>query len=240
MSRFGGRSLWDAEHNPLAFFFLALLVGASVNVLSGWFATKCPTGSAWVSVAILVGAFIALLFPVFRHSLLPQRVMEPISSLKVPARKRRGLIAFVSVGGGWATADAAIRYHRSSLVRAWLLHSPTSKLNADNLGATFGDLVRLVPMSEEEFGDPEAVKQAIEQIYSKLPDTGLEQGDVVIDITGGTKTTTAGAFLAGLPADRNLEVIRAATKDPNDGRGLSAGEPIEIDINYTLKPIPNR
>lgn len=237
MSRFGGRSLWDPGHNPLVYFILALMVGASVNVLSGWLAQTFPVFSASASITIVVGAFIALLFPLIRQSLLPQRVLEPISSLKVPATKHRGLIAFVSVGGGWATAEAAIRYHKELLVRAWLLHSPASKLNADKLFETFGDLVRLVPMTEEEFGDPEAVKKTIEWIYAGLRDSSLNASDIVIDITGGTKTTTAGAFLAGLPAERNLQVIRAATKDI-DGRALEAGEPIEIDINYALKPIP--
>jgi CRISPR-associated protein (Cas_Cas02710) len=239
MSRFGGRSLWDPGHNPLVYFILALLVGASVNVLSGWLATNFPFFSAWGSVAIVVGAFLLLLSPLIRQSLLPQRVLEPISSLRVPAKKRRGLIAFVSIGGGWATADAAIRYHKELLIWVWLLHSPASKLNAEKLAESFGDLVRLVPMTEEEFGDPEAVKEAIQKIYSGLRHSGLEESDVVIDITGGTKTTTAGAFLAGLPAERNLQVIRAATKD-SDGRAIEAGEPIEIDINYTLKPIQNR
>ncbi|MEO8381526.1 MAG: hypothetical protein ABI779_17835 [Acidobacteriota bacterium] len=214
-------------------------MGGSVNVISGWFATKCPRWAFWLSIFVVAGAFIALLFPIIRQSLLPQRALEPVSSLKIPATKHRGLIAFVSVGAGSATAEAAIRYHRESLVRAWLLHSPLSKRNAETLAETFGPLVRLVPMTEEEFGDPEAVKGAIERIYSELSDFNLAASDVVIDITGGTKTTTAGAFLAGLPADRNLQVIRAATKD-TDGRALQAGEPIEIDISYALKPLRRR
>lgn len=238
MKRYGGRSIWDAGYNPLAYFTIALVVGASVNVISGCIAQLFPVAAPRVSVGIIVIALVALLFPAIRESLMPRRSLQPISSLKRDATKYRGLIAFVSVGGGSKSAERAIQFHTGTLVRAWLLHSPSSEADAARLKKNYGG-VQLVPLTEAEFEDPEAVKNTIDRIYSTLHKDGLHTEDVVIDITGGTKRTTAGGFLAGLPEDRNLEVISAEEKDAS-GHAVTAGDPIEIDISYRVKPLGRR
>jgi hypothetical protein len=89
-------------------------------------------------------------------------------------------------------------------------------------------------MADEDFLDAEAVRSLLErEVYASLPDD-LEEGDVMIDFTGGGKTTTAGALLAGLLPGRLLEVVPPKTTDPNQ-RGTEPGDPQLVDINYHLR-----
>jgi hypothetical protein len=98
------------------------------------------------------------------------------------------------------------------------------------------DRFQLLHLSNREFDNPERVRKTIDQeVFENLP-TGMEASDVLIDITGGFKTTTAGAFLAGLPEGRRLQIVRPLTTDER-GRGLKPGDPDEIAIDYRVKPL---
>jgi hypothetical protein len=60
------------------------------------------------------------------------------------------------------------------------------------------------------------------------------EDDIIIDITGGRKLTTAGAFLAGLPKGRHLEVINPKPTSA-DQHGPIPDDPLEIDISFDVK-----
>lgn len=107
----------------------------------------------------------------------------------------------------------------------------------DNAGFQ-DDQVRLVVLPVAEFSNPEKVREAIEEIYAQLPED-VEEKDIIIDITGGMKTTTAGAFLAALPPGRHLEVVSPAQVD-KDGRGLTPETTIQITIDYSIKKVRRR
>ena len=94
-------------------------------------------------------------------------------------------------------------------------------------------------MHVDSFEDPEQVKDAIEdKVYGELP-AGMRPDDIVIDITGGRKTTTAGAFLAGLPRGRHLE-YNSPSEINIRGQGVKPGIPIQISLDYELRKLKRR
>lgn len=231
-------SFWDVRKNPLVFSSVAYLTAVSSNLASTHVA---PEGI--MREIVLYGPPLLLIFVIlspFLERVVPRRRIQARPTVYA-ARKYSGLVALASPGGGIETARAAVNYHRPELRVLWLLCSKTSGDAAKGLAA---DLVRsgslrtddihLVVLSDDDFADPERVRSTIEsEVYAKLPD-GLTEENVIIDITGGKKETTAGAFLAGLPGERHLQVVRALSVDER-GRGLVPGPPIEINIAFTIK-----
>lgn len=228
-------SFWDARQGPLTFFLVAYLFGLSVNLASAipaiaahalWFVIGVP--------AAIIGVILTPLFP----RLWRPRGLEA-SSTVFKARKYKGVVVFASPGDGIGSAEAAIRYHTPQ--RAWCVHSDTSREAASQLkarlyseGLLADEQMTLLHLADGEFANPEAVKQVIElRVFGQIPDQ-LRDDDIVIDITGGQKTTSAGAFLAGLPRGRHIEVVRASVKDDR-GRAVVAGDPFEVEISYKLK-----
>lgn len=95
-------------------------------------------------------------------------------------------------------------------------------------------------MSDTAFQDVESVQERLESVvYGSLKERGWLDSHVILDFTGGTRTTTAGAILAGLPQSRRMELVPAERKDP-DGRATdpsAAGNPREIRIDYRMKRV---
>jgi hypothetical protein len=183
---------------------------------------------------------IIVFTPLIRRVWPPQRV-EFIPTLD-KAQPCRGLVVLVSQGPGAETAERAIRYHGSHLQWVWLVHSDASKPDAQRILEALSQEIKLradrftlIPLLDLNFENlPEAVKEAIEEkVFRNLP-SGLDETDVIVDITGGRKATTAGAFLAGLPRGRRLEVVNPRKIDPRR-RGTVADDPIEINIDYKVK-----
>lgn len=162
------------------------------------------------------------------------------------ARSCKGLVVVLSLGQGIGSARAAILYHAKSLERIWIVQSESSKTGSLTLVAEVCQIAGLNPnrfsylsLTDEEFSlNPERVKDLIEeQVYGDLGD--LAPADVIIDITGGTKTASVGASLVGLPKGRRLEVVKPAALDEN-GRATAAGDPFEIVMDYGMKPLRRR
>jgi hypothetical protein len=233
-------SFWDARRNPLIFFGVAYLFALSSNLASSldWFARY----RWWFVLGVPALIAVVILSPLFRY-FATQRVAEPRSTVH-PAKRFKAVVVFASPKDGIKTAETALRFHE--LGHAWCFHSDTSRRDAVDLKSRLvkdrvveDDQVRLVGLSDADFNDPESVKRAIErEVFAKLPE-GLREEDVVIDITGGKKTTSVGGLLAGLPAGRRLEIVTALEQDDR-GRGVVAGVPAEIDITYNLKRVRRR
>jgi hypothetical protein len=178
---------------------------------------------------------------------LALRELEPTVTSGQPPPPCKGLVVLVSHGYGVATAKKAIEYHQARLERLWMVHSEMSLADAEEIrrellaaGKLRHGLIAPIPLSNADFADPGKVQEAIEtNVYGQLPESWRES-DVILDITGGQKQTTAGAFLAGLPKGRRLEVNKFAKIDPQTGRGEEPGDPVEITIDYDLKPIRRR
>ncbi len=82
--------------------------------------------------------------------------------------------------------------------------------------------------------DPSYVYRVIEAIYTsaKADPINLAENDIIIDYTGGTKSMTAGAILAGASPKRRLQYIVSDYQDnkPTNSRVM------EVDISYQVKP----
>lgn len=242
-----GESFWEPRRGPLVFYLFGLLSSVSANLWSN----QVPEGSAmaWAlqwGVPALVLAVILLgwasrLFPVYRQ--------EPVPVSRGPAAPTKGLVVLASPGDGIETARHAVRYSTQPepvLSWLWVLHSESSQDSAVSLKSDLlrtdtlpDDRIRLLKLSDQELKLPEVVHDLIEsEVFQKLPD-GLRPDDVTLDITGATKTATAGAFLAGLPPGRRMQIVPAVTSDERL-RGVKPGDPIQIRIDYKLKRVAAR
>jgi hypothetical protein len=240
------RGLWNPDASPFLFFLAAYLVGMSVNLASN--AVSKHPFAFWV---FLLGGpsliVLAIVAPVLAKRWLGERV-EPSVSFE-PARPRKWLVVLASPPPGIETAEKAIRHHLPALEKVWLLCSrgvdkesePAAlglKASLERAGLLRPEQVTVLPLSIAHFQDPEKVREAVEGIYDRLPED-LDEADVIVDVTGGTKLATAGALLAGLPPGRFLEYVPAVKFDER-GRGEEPGPPIEIAIDYVIRKAPRR
>jgi hypothetical protein len=234
-------SFWEPRRGPLVFFAVAYVFGISVNVASNQIAGRFWTIAFLYVVPALVALFILspwVIGVVARF----WRVAEVDRAVLKSAGRYAGVVAFASAGEGRATVYRAIDYHRPR--HAWIFCSERSEAEARQLGAELirdgiiaAEGLHHRKLSDQEFANPEAVRAAIEaEVYAKLDEHDLSEEEIVIDFTGGKKETTAGALLAGLPPGRHLEVVRPEVVDRNQ-RGTVAGEVMEIDLRYRLRPV---
>lgn len=248
-------ALYNPQANPLVFLISTVCLGISVNLISTLLSSLLIHGHKISTILFAIGfgvpsiLAIALAAPgVFR---MWSGERERFAEVR-RARPHKGLIAIASLGGGIDTAKHAIRYHLPTLEKAWLICStgngpcsePLAVALKSDLERTLGlrtDLIELRPLTIDDFEkNPEAVKDAIDKIYETMPEHFSER-DIVIDITGGRKLTTAGAFLAGLPKSRHLEVINPKEpviypKEPVAPiNPLVPDDPMEIDISFDVK-----
>jgi CRISPR-associated protein (Cas_Cas02710) len=85
--------------------------------------------------------------------------------------------------------------------------------------------------------DPNHIRQVIEAIYVEAEKKfGLAENEILLDYTGGNKSMTAGAVLAGADPDRRLEYMH--TDFDEKGNPIwSKTEMMAIDISYRVKPL---
>jgi hypothetical protein len=223
----------------------AFLLGTSTNLLS---AKLTETEGVWWWLVVLGFPVLFFLFsgPLNRITLGRFR---PSASTE-PAEKRKGLVVLASPREGIQTAAKAIEFHRPVLKQIWIVYSRGDLTSSEEAALKLRqdlirengfkpDQIREIPLSDEAFKDPEEVRSAIEsEVYAKLPES-LTESDVIIDITGGTKTTTAGALLAGLPEGRRLQFTPPADRNIR-GQGISPRDPLEIEIDYKIKKVRRR
>ncbi len=234
-------ALTDPQKQPLIYVVVMVwLAGLSVNRLSNLIPGESPLD--WLLILGVPVVILAFLVSSYFYRVFP-RWLPGTEATVLPPRSAKGLVVLASPGKGIETAEAAVQTHveLGELALLWILHSEMSAANALNLKVKLvqtkvfsDDRIRLLAMSNSEFQDPEKVRQKIaEQVYDRLPLDGLAEAEVVIDITGGKKETTAGAFLAGLPPGRRLQVTTAAEIN-EAGQGIKPGASLEIRIDYKL------
>ncbi len=225
---------------PLVLLVVSLLISFAGSLVAS---SVEPRSETWWAVTLgSSGLGLALLFGyLVWHFRRPVQV-QVSQSVVERARPCRGLVVLVSPGPGSELAKAAIRYHDRTLVKVWLVCSETSEKAADDIAqeltsdaAVRTRLFEKVPLLDLNFENhPEAVREAIEEkVFRALP-ADLAESDVLVDISGGRKATTAGAFLAALPPGRRVQYVQPSKKDER-GRGEEPGEPVEIAIHYSLR-----
>lgn len=233
--------IWEAKSNPLVFIFLTWAFAISTNYWSEYLGPIGTLGfdlwPGWTRAGFML--ISPALFGLALYAILPKgRTPAPTSRIR-PAPKRKGVVVLQSQRGG--PAWDAIAHHFGTCQRVWVIHSEESLPDAEALRARLEserrlprEAVTLIALRNGKFEDPEEVKDRIEaEVFDKLPD-GFEEDDVAIDITGGTKPTTAGAFLAGLPPGRRLQ-LTSAIRDPETGLVVKAGEVREIQLDYDIR-----
>jgi hypothetical protein len=243
----GGRvreAFWEPRKNPLIFFAVAYLFGLSINLASARLGEYTWLRGFLVFVVPSL-ILLVILSPLIRR-IWPFKQVEPSVAVLPQARPSRGLVVFASPGSGIETAKAAVRYHTAVLEHVWVVSSELSRRDAREMTADWVRDGRLPPerihelaLSDHAFDDPESVRDRLEaEVFADLPE-GLEEPDVMIDLTGGKKTTSAGAFMAGLPPGRRLQMTSPKVTDAR-GRGLEPGEPFEISVHYKLTKVRPR
>jgi hypothetical protein len=239
-------AFFDPRKGPWLYVLGAYVLGISINLVTNYAAewTQSRSLAWWL---LVIGGPVAILL--VSSSLLRRGFRNQLSttgSLVARPRRSRGLVVIASRGDGTQTAQKAIEYHRPE--RLWVVHSDWSQADfeTDVKGWALGrnllspDQIQPIALSDEAFTDPGVVQERIErEVFGALPD-GWEESDVMIDITGGRKQTTAGAFLAGLPQGRRLEVNIPDKVDFATGGGKSPGDPVEIRIDFSLKRLRPR
>lgn len=166
----------------------------------------------------------------------------------------RGLVAIMSLSDD-SPAEVAIRHHWNAgqlphLEHCWLITTPSSidyarrlhqRLIEQGMGERmafyYGDYAiatthdnqasQTLNVSDEAANDPDVILHLVNSIYAHAQRLGLEESDLIVDFTGGTKPLGVGAFLACTSPGRRLEYI--ASRD--DQRLL------EIKIDYRLKTV---
>jgi hypothetical protein len=237
------RALWEGQQGPTIFLFTAYLLGISVNLVSD--VAGQLRGIAWWTIFILGPALFLFVSSGLWLRLFTGRVETSVSTQA--AEPRKGLVVFASPGDGIQTARKAIEHHLPVLEKVWLVYSKGGPVSSEAAALDLKrdvvtsnllrpDQIQELPMVVDAFEDPEQVKELVEnEVYGRLPD-GLTDNDVIIDITGGRKTTTAGAFLAGLPKGRRLEINAPAAMNIR-GLGTRPGTPLEIFVDYKLRRV---
>lgn len=165
----------------------------------------------------------------------------------------RGLVAIMSVSDD-SPAEVAIRHHWNKgqtpgLEYCWLITTRSSleharKLNQKLVEEGIAERVRMyygeyqladvanperrltLNVEDEAAQDPDTILHLVNSIYADAQRRGLDETEMIVDFTGGTKPLGVGAFLACTSPGRRLEYI-TSRQDP---------QLLEIKIDYRLKP----
>jgi hypothetical protein len=179
----------------------------------------------------------------------------------------RGLIVFMSVykPGQATSAESAILHHWKKKPRTishcWIICGGTSiqasvtKMLEERLAEQkeamefiYDDCKYPNPDDQKQplslvlpvknIDDPNYIRQLIEAIYLEAKDKfKLTENEILLDYTGGNKSMTAGAVLAGADPDRRLEYMHTDF-DTQGNPDWSKTEMMAIDISYRVKPLP--
>jgi CRISPR-associated protein (Cas_Cas02710) len=173
----------------------------------------------------------------------------------------KGLIVFMSLGVE-PPAKTAILHHwqdgKGKLEHCWLICGGDPSLNkatelVDLLIKNglpqrifhFGDRYQYPNAEDPQHpfslvtdpnlaNDPSCIYQIVEAIYTSAENSpySLAESEIIIDYTGGTKSMTAGAILAGASPKRRLQYI---ISDYRDNQPINS-RVMEVDISYQVKP----
>jgi hypothetical protein len=203
----------------------AVLVALLVNILTEALTAWGGLGLGWGAVAILALATVAFAHAyTVTESRRRGHELGPIADLPNP-QKHRGLIFLFSRE---ETLREAIQHHQPGLKHCWLLVTPEMQGRATSTMRHFSDLsFALHPLSDRY--DSQACYQTVLDIYQReAPRLGIPSGQVIADITGGTKPMTMGMIVACLEGDYPIEHVPTAF----DAAGQPTGPlpPIQIRV----------
>jgi len=232
--RFLGELL-DPARAPILYILFTVLLAAPGNGFYQILQERYGTTRALALGATIV-VFLALVqigVGVYRARLVARSGVLALVPAGAEAsgaiRPRQGLIVLVSQAQpGKSGALAAIQHHELALRYLCLLHTrppeqepgggyQSSATLAHTLQATYQDRfqVRLLEIQDQD--NPVEVYNLAQFAYQEAKGLGLKVGEIVADVTGGTKAMSIGLAYAGLPASRTLQYLKPNSYLP-DGR----------------------
>jgi hypothetical protein len=145
-------------------------------------------------------------------------------------RKYKGLILLVSNSEACRTA---IQFHQPTLKRCWLVCSPQTLEQAEELRRQFRECVD-PPIVVNDVYDPLQFRDSISAIYEARLPNGWQDTDVIADYTGMTVHASVGTVLACFEKHRPLQYTPA--RHGAQDRIVGSLHPIKV----TLSPYPVR
>ncbi|MFQ5813174.1 MAG: hypothetical protein ACE5I2_08315 [Anaerolineae bacterium] len=186
-----------------------VLVAMTISLLYDWLKATGGLPAATAVIVILAGITVLVVYTyaivVSRH----RREMATRVIDKPNPPQFKGLILMVS--GALPIAKEAIEYHDETLQCCWLITTPAPKIkqHADQLKEQYDDAIpyiTIVPIENEY--DTKGCYELVRNIYQhEAHRLGLESGEVIADITGGTKPMTMGMILACLEGEFPIEHV---------------------------------
>lgn len=150
-----------------------------------------------------------------------------------PSQPRQGVILLVSKGeNGKQLAWKILQQHASALKQVWLLSTQDSFANAQELELQVPQRFRGVAVHPvEQFivdeDDPKSTWETVQRVYLE---SSLPASEMIADITGGTKSMTAGMSIACIPTDRDMQYLYTPNR-LEDGRLPPDAESIAMRIS---------
>jgi hypothetical protein len=210
---------------------LAIFGNAVYDIFKNIFGTTTPDliKIAAIALLILVAAVAIVAWVVAqRLSRLPIDVPFEVQQKKLD-RQYKGLILLVSSAEASATA---IRFHLPRLERCWLICSPKTLDQAQELCRQFPKVCMDQPIIINDVYDPLKFRNCINAIYhTRLPKGWLES-DVIADYTGMTAHASVGTVLACVGRDRPLQYTPA--KVDSQGKIVGSLSPIKVTLDFSV------
>ena len=194
-------------------------------------------GGYWLAIAFLFLAVFVIVWSARTKSAIGRVGIRE----ELKPEKRKGLILLA--GPTEASTPHAIEYHLGDLEYCWIISTPESIHTADHLSNKYRDKIPFIYKGSPNYlVNPDQIQDTYDLVFRIIEveavGKGLKPGQLIADITGGTKPMTTGMGLACLARDLDMEYMKA----PRDAEGRiipgSAAEPIRIDTTFVPSTHP--
>lgn len=180
-------------------------------------------GAIALFILVMAVAIVASVI-VRRLARLPIQVPFEIQQ-KALDRRYKGLILLVSNEEACRTA---IQFHQPVLKRCWLICSPKTLDQAEQLQQQFPECLDQ-PIVINDIYDPVKFCNCVHSIYRTRLPKGWQEADVIADYTGMTVHASVGMVLACVERGRSLQYTPAKFDEQN--RPVRSLSPIRIQLN---------
>lgn len=208
-----------------------VLITMTISLLYDWLKEIAGLPGAAGLIASLAGLTLLVVYGYNLHTRRRRRQMATRVVDKPNPPQYKGLILMVS---RLETAREAIDYHKDALQCCWLITTPAPwiRQHADQLKQEYEDAISYVDIAHiaNEY-DTRGCYELVRGIHHReAARLGLLPGEVIADITGGTKPMTMGMILACVEGEFPIEHI-PTEYDPVTSKPKGPLPPIQISID---------
>ncbi|QLQ05279.1 MAG: hypothetical protein HZY76_03645 [Anaerolineae bacterium] len=212
------------------FVLTTVLIAAVVNIVTGLFVDIA--GPIWAVATLILLAVATLVYANITAYRFRQHLAEGerIIGEKPHPTPRAGLIVLVTRA---PTARKAIDYHQRALKHLWLITTPEMREAANVLRTYAEELgVQCHPLDLEQEYEASQCYYLVRHVYEEVaPSLSLARGEIIADMTGGTKPMTAGMALA---CSDSSPPCSTCPRFVGDGQPTVPLDPIEVLIGEKL------